>query len=352
MKRMLGTITLLAVSLLVGCGKTEQVKTEATAASQTSSASAETAVAKEAKIEMNLADIVAHNYTSIAGEWHDMAVSVNKQNARGFVWEGARGDKLTVTAQELQFGDYATLKGAELILTNETRQLEFKKEKDGKIVGADSYEGAVPYNLMFYPKGVALEDWGDDLPQDLSTENERIIFRTKSFVQVFERDGTSEPKIVNHVAFKMEAIEKADYTSANGTWRNAKGETIVVKGNRIELSDIQSYGDKTLPATVSGLTIDIPSENDTKGQPLETTIGATDTIPVYSQKLNARKEEGAVYLQGTAYRAMLLVAFIPSGATGGVGTSDTTKDRMVTLITQNSLEGNDGSYVYYKASEE
>lgn len=359
MKKGLVMMSIASLGLLVACGPSDDKQTDESTTVSTSTQSsvkekvAETESTKEEEHTINMAinDIMAYDYASIAGEWHDVATSVNRQNGKGFGWEGPLGDTLRVTKDELIFPHELVLKGETLAVKGDTIQLAYTKSHNDRVLIAGSYDQAVSYHIFFYPKGVDMTDFGEDLPDTVNTDKDKIIFRTNGFVQVYEpTTGAETTRTESQQEFDVSAIEQLDYSSANGTWKNAKGFTLTVKDNQLDIEDVKSASADGLPATVNQLVIDIPSENDGAGQPNVTKLGTSD-VPSYAKELQVTMEDGAVFLKGTAFRAMLYVGFIPKGETGGIGISDSEKDRIVTGITQESLDERDPAYVYYKISD-
>ena len=67
-------------------------------------------------------------------------------------------------------------------------------------------------------------------------------------------------------SMNLDEITTGDYSSIQGTWKSNEGETIVVKNNTIKMSAFKTMSGDA-PATIKGLTINIPSQTDANGNP-------------------------------------------------------------------------------------
>lgn len=142
-------------------------------------------------IAMALDEIKTGNYQSLLGDWQEVAVSFNRHDGKGNIWEsGSRGDGLTITANQIKNGPM-TIIGNTLNDGTDSHKLTFG-DKAGYLT-ADTNDAAVIWNVSVYPKGVALTNWGADVPTTVDENKDRLIIRTSNnnYIEVFQRDGGS-----------------------------------------------------------------------------------------------------------------------------------------------------------------
>lgn len=93
-------------------------------------------------------------------------------------------------------------------------------------------------------------------------------------------------------SMNLDEIKTGDYSSIQGTWKNSDGETITVKGNNIKISAFDTMSGFS-PATIKGLTINIPSQTDANGNPkvIEDDNDYKGS-PLYTKKMRAFSDSG------------------------------------------------------------
>ena len=133
-------------------------------------------------IAMALDEIKTGNYQSLLGDWQEVAVSFNRHDGKGNIWEsGSRGDGLTITANQIKNGPM-TIIGNTLNDGTDSHKLTFG-DKAGYLT-ADTNDAAVIWNVSVYPKGVALTNWGADVPTTVDENKDRLIIRTLSLIHI------------------------------------------------------------------------------------------------------------------------------------------------------------------------
>lgn len=93
-------------------------------------------------------------------------------------------------------------------------------------------------------------------------------------------------------SMNLDEIKTGDYSSIQGTWKSKEGETIVVKNNTIKMSAFKTMSGDA-PATIKGLTINIPSQTDANGNPkvIEDDNDYKGS-PLYTKKMRAFSDSG------------------------------------------------------------
>jgi len=337
--------------------KSSKVDAKSTQKKSTNVNSSKKTVTKNASsqnITMNLNEIGKGVYASIQGEWQEVATSANYHNGEGSVWQGPNSDdSLTVTSSSVS-DNQITLEGTTLSDKNDSseRQIGTMTMENGALsVTGDVRAASV--SVYFCPKGVQLKNWENDMPVSVKIDTERIVIRTSnnSYVEVFERKTTTANSNQPKPTMNIGAIVSGDYTSLNGTWRNGEGKTIKVQNHQMSFSNFGIANSNT-PGTITNLRMNIPSLNDSKGNP-KRIEGFTGTLmPGYVQKLQADNSNGQAKILGSDSSAgsQYEVLFMPSGQNSNLNNGDASKDRIVAMGTQNGIQGTPEKKVYYRVN--
>lgn len=187
---------------------------------------------------------------------------------------------------------------------------------------------------------------GDSSGSEQKTVEESEVLKIDSSES--EQIVKEEPVIKDiNQSMNLSEIEVGDYASVNGTWENDVGETIIIDQNVIKITNIYTASNERLPATISNLSIDIPSKNDETGKPAkqEWIEGEIDS---YGQELSSWSENGYVVLHGNIPMASLSVAFVPTGVSDDIQVSDINKERITTVIGQNNATSVPAEQFYYR----
>lgn len=359
---------LLTMGLLVGCGeskiekndaivqKTEQTitkkKKNEAASSEAVNETEKQTEAKETSSEkemtgMNLDQIQKGDYTSLEGEWKQIAISMNRHDSKGDTWMEPRGDSLTVTKEQLENG-YAKLKGE--TLTYRDQEVPMTYRNDNGILSGDATSA---WSISFYPKGVPMMNMGPDMPDTIKEETERVFIREagNNFVQIFEKKSeasSEETTEIKEEGMTLSALKSGDYTSINGTWKNNQGDTLEVKDNILTFSNIEGAEGQSKKGTVSGLSLDIPELNEADGSPQSVDMGEGRLLSKYKKELVGNEESGFYYLSGNMGMARFYVAFLPSGVMGRLTDAEQNQDKIVAGGSQNDVTAVSGQTVYYR----
>ncbi|ARN92611.1 hypothetical protein AZI11_06730 [Levilactobacillus brevis] len=101
---------------------------------------------------MNFAQIRHGNYTSLAGEWTEVANGVNRHNGTGIQYESGGSEKLKITANRITASE-VRLAGQTLTNTDgDNSPLIFKQTKQGALTASLGQEAAINWEVTFYPK--------------------------------------------------------------------------------------------------------------------------------------------------------------------------------------------------------
>ena len=130
---------------------------------------------------------------------------------------------------------------------------------------ADKIQNVLPYhrNFLFYDQEgkQSNAETAGDLPLDyvynLTTQkrvNARESFLSTDVLAIY----TAKKPLVK---MNLSEIAQGNYESIQGTWLNESGNTIIVSGNTMSISDFTATKN-AMSAKVDGLSIDIPSLND------------------------------------------------------------------------------------------
>lgn len=348
----------LSTGTLTACNKTQTKSSESsttkvsssTAVSSTTEQSSTASTEAEATKKMDLAQIKSGDFSSLLGDWQIVAVSLNRHDGTGDSWIDPRGDQLTVTETQLTSGNM-TLSG-NVLNDGEDKSIVYS-EKDGHLQ-ADTQEGSIIWNLSFYPENVAMTGWGD-LPAAIDQTKERLVIRTSNnnYVQVFQRQDATDETVSSSAEVEAEApattmdqaqIKTGDYSSITGTWQNGRGATIVVTSDTMEFSDISGHD---WPAKLTGLTLDIPSQNSPDGTPQQVNSLA-GTTEAYKPQVRVAESDGYTSMISSIPQAVISVAFLPSGVMGDLQSGAVDQEKIIAIGTQNTPTAVPEDVVYYK----
>ncbi|MDV7757854.1 DUF6287 domain-containing protein [Liquorilactobacillus mali] len=155
---------------------------------QSSATTADSQASQAAKSEqMNLSQIQLGNYESLLGNWKEVAISVNRQDGTGSHWEASNGDTLSVTKDKILNGSLS-LQKSNLNDGNNDNAVVFSEENGYLAADLENENVAINYAIYFYPKGVVMTNWGNDLPVAIDNSKNRIVIWTSnnSYTEVFQ----------------------------------------------------------------------------------------------------------------------------------------------------------------------
>lgn len=155
---------------------------------QSSATAADSQASQAAKSEqMNLSQIQLGNYESLLGNWKEVAISVNRQDGSGSHWEASNGDTLSVTKDKIINGSLS-LQNSNLNDGSNNNAVVFSEENGYLTADLENENVAINYAIYFYPKGVAMSNWGNDIPGVIDNSKNRIVIWTSnnSYAEVFQ----------------------------------------------------------------------------------------------------------------------------------------------------------------------
>jgi len=143
---------------------------------------------------MNFEQIEEGNYTSLLGNWRQVAVGVNHQGGKGFSWVKLTSDyivPLTITENEINFKDYVIYHGQTMDVKGErnARKLKFKTSKGSLEAYLKNQEAAINYGLSFYPKNVSFIGGNSKPAADVKKDRIMMWSSNDSYTQVYQRDN-------------------------------------------------------------------------------------------------------------------------------------------------------------------
>lgn len=145
---------------------------------------------------------------------------------------------------------------------------------------ADKIQNVLPYhrNFLFYDQEgkQSNAETAGDLPLDYvyNLTTQKRVNAGESFLSTDVLAIYTAKKPL--VKMNLSEIAQGNYESIQGTWLNESGNTIIVSGNTMSISDFTATKN-AMSAKVDGLSIDIPSLNDSAtGAPKKTSGQSTD----------------------------------------------------------------------------
>ena len=320
------------------------------------SESASTEVNEQADQAMDLSKIQQGDYTSLLGDWREVATSSNHHDGNGNTWDSADGAKLSVTVNQLA-NESMKLQGKTLTDSNGSSAMTFKVQNGYLAADSADQMASILWGVSFYPKGVTMANSGDDKPATIDDSKDRITVRTSnnSYLQVFQKvDGSTSVKKSSNVSSTDKAkmdineIKTGDYATIDGTWKNKHGREINVGHDTMKFTDITGYKQA---GEVRNLKLNIPELNLANGKPKLAGLYQSGDELMYKQQLQSAITDGALKLKGSVSRSGLFVFFLPKGTKGELAAGDISKDKIVALSTQGALSMMvTESDVYYKVN--
>jgi hypothetical protein len=296
MKKML--LCLLLLLTVSGCGvgstKQKQTSSETTGKSivtktkvtrkQSSSQVSQNAT-ERIHTTMNLDEIGQSFFSSLLGDWQEVAVSVNHLDGKGSVWEAPNPqDQLTITTTKVANREIVLALGSITDNNKDSGLVEFEK-KNGYLQ-ATAAVGAHQRVLAFYPCNVLFEKDNQELPATINTAKERITVWVgdQPYLQVFERKTTAPNAGFVQSTMNQDEALAGNYTSLKGSWQNSEGKCIKVSDRTMQFSDLDLAKQAT-SGTVAGLDMNVPSLNNENGQPKTIALDSNRTVPRYLKTL-------------------------------------------------------------------
>lgn len=144
---------------------------------------------------MNFYQIVRGDYSSLIGNWHEVATGTNHGGGQGFKWDSlSLNGKIDITKYHISSSEM-TLRmsnGKPIFVDNASKE-NGSSNFDGGLydpnhlnpMGVTGTVGAFEFSVTFYPAGCKLED----TPPNVNISREHIVLRTSnnSYTEVFER---------------------------------------------------------------------------------------------------------------------------------------------------------------------
>lgn len=153
--------------------------------------------------KMNLAQIRKGNYSSIAGEWKEVAFANNRYDGKGITWRNMNKvyiQNLRVTKNKMFLGKYELVRGKRLSDANDVKK--FKRKLKFTVPSKDnrtkyppltaSSEGAITWSLDFYPRNIPIvSQVHGRFTKAVDTRKERITIFCSNMGNnfIFQRDN-------------------------------------------------------------------------------------------------------------------------------------------------------------------
>ncbi|CAM2864332.1 DUF6287 domain-containing protein [Dellaglioa algida] len=318
------------------------------------SESASTKVNEQPDQTMDFSKIKQGDYTSLLGNWKEVATSANRHDGAGDKWSVGGTHQLTISKNQISDG-FMKFSGEHITANDQTGSVAFKEE--GGVLTTNSSVGATAYNLSFYPRGIEMteSDWGPDVPTVIDNSKDRFIIRSSgsNYVQVFERINSSSIDEQNTSGrsndiseMNTKQIQEGDYSSIKGEWKNGRGKKISVTTDIMKFTDITGVNQG---GSVEGLKIDIPEMNLPDGTPKLTTYGFSDVkVKSYDQQLKVSESKEGLSMASRIPGAVEYVSFLPKGTMGDLQEGNRNQDKIIAVMTQNNATSVQKSEVYYR----
>lgn len=161
------------------------------------------AVSNKLSHKMNLAQIRKGKYSSIAGEWKEVAFANNRLDGKGITWRNMNKvyiQNLRVTKNKMFLGKYELVRGKRLSDANDVkkfkRKLKFtvpsKANRTKYPPLTASSEGAITWSLDFYPRNIPIvSQVHGRFTKAVDTRKERITIFCSNMGNnfIFQRDN-------------------------------------------------------------------------------------------------------------------------------------------------------------------
>ena len=181
-------------------------------------------------------------------------------------------------------------------------------------------------------------------------ENPTVLF-PKNIDQTTTSDkNTTKP-------MNFDEIERGNYSSVKGTWKNTQGNTIIITDDTIIANAFRTTTGEA-EAIISGLTINIPSQNDSNGNPKLVKDDVFKGAPLYSKNLSVTVDRGSdsnvsfnfLSLGTNTVNAFSQIAFLPANTKpynmeGTTGNDTSTEDRIFLNIAQQPVVDVNNTYL-------
>lgn len=154
----------------------------------TSSSASSSAPAKSATMDFNA--IKAGDYSSLIGNWRDVAEAYNSYDGKGIHWGSVdTPGQLTITTNSIRTSEMSMNQDGVISSQDQTGQATFSQRGGG--LWADANVGAIAWDIAFFPKGQSVASVIESSTQPTGVDNSRehVVVRTSNngLVQVFER---------------------------------------------------------------------------------------------------------------------------------------------------------------------
>lgn len=271
---------------------------------------------------MNFKQIQTGDYTSLQGNWKEIAHTGNGQS----ITQGGV-DSLTVSQDTISA--VVTIKGGVLTDTAGDHQLDFQN-KNGVLTAnlADASNAAINWSVTFYPKNTTRE-YNVDGSSAKNTQNMIVIWTSNnSYTEIFAQTPSDAATTPKTSGLDLTQIAANNFSSLVGTWKNAQdGKTIVVTNQTMNKPANSSVA-FSKGAVVSGA--------DQDGYPEVITPGSIS---------NGYMEGGLGTFTSGPVSSFAPLAIVPKNVKlSDSDDSDTTRDRLIVDGGQSGI----GSQAYYK----
>lgn len=155
-----------------------------------------------------------------------------------------------------------------------------------------------------------------------STDGKNILTDGKEtptvlFPKIIDQTTISNKSTTKSMNF--DEIERGNYSSVKGTWKNTQGDTIIITDDTIIANAFRTATGEA-EAIISGLTINIPSQNDSNGNPKLIENNVFKGAPLYSKNLSVTVDRGSnsnvsfnfLSLGTNTVNAFSQIAFLPA----------------------------------------
>lgn len=347
-------LSFFAIVLLSACSKKDhsddKVYETTSYSTQSSEVTSPFSEQKE-EVQMNFSQIKQGNYSSLLGDWEEVAVSYNRHDGNGDVWDTSKGGEIKISQDSIANGEI-TLTGSSMTYNDDSNTVNMW-EDDKQQLNMDTSIGALALSIIFMPKNVSWESSVPPVPDTIDQSREHIFIRnsSNSYVQIFERKNndsskqTSEEQESEKITMNIKEIGNGHYQSINGIWKNDLGNTIEVDNDQITFSDVTNNSN---PATISGLNLNIPNLNQEDGAPKLVPFHSDDNlVSSYQQNLVLSEGDGYLSLRSSTPGAIIYISFLPRDISADIQGGQTEQEKIIALATQNDPTFVGEEYVYY-----
>lgn len=331
---------------------TEQTSTEASeSTTEFVEEILEETIEKNVENRMEFRQIQHGDYSSLIGEWEEVAISLNRKDGKGDTWIAPQGEELSISKNQITTS--TVMIQGNVLNDGIERALHFI-EDDGHLEG-NSIDDAITWGIYFYPEGVEMLNWGDT-PQSIDTDKDRIIIRTSNnnYVQVYQKESSEifnvEEELDKWKEMNFLELKNGDYSSINGIWKNGLGESIVIDNTKMEFTDVLALKDSGPGiGIVEGQKLIIPSWSAADGTPNRVPyISPDNMVDAYNSELRISEFAGVLSLSSNMPGSIISISFLPSGVSGDIQGGDITKEKIISVGTQNNPTAVSEENIYYR----